>query len=285
MTNRAPISTFRDFTNTDQERLDKILIYFIGHMSYYAQQFPQYDQLLNRLKKACETVAERGWSQWVDLETTLNEVCVALGILEYSNFEVNTLFYEPKNGNDRRTIDFVMIDRDGSNWLIDVKTIIPERQDRWAQYELASEGQWLTPNNYVVLDQRWLGGEIWHNRVTSRARMLEHTLEFEDKISNGIPNFDPTKAIMVFCSNGYHWTEDQLEDFVFFYQEGSHRPDDPLGSMEDHHIQGKKLTLPRRIKRFAYLERGGLAYEPTQMNWNVSSGPQLGIIGNQISIL
>lgn len=228
---------------------------------------------MDRLKIACDNIFNLGWSEYKALETCLNEVYVSLGILENPSFRVETLFYEPKLDTDERTIDFVMIDQSESKWHVDVKTIMPDKIDRWNQYvEILDQGL-LTPNNTILLDHIGLGGEIWHSRFASRARMLEYTLEFEDKLGRNNPNFDPTKSIMVFCGNGYDWTEDQLEDFVFFYQQGNHRRDDPLGVMEDHHIQKKKLILPRRIKRFAYLERGGLAYETTRINWNVSSGP------------
>ena len=75
--------------------------------------------------------------------------------------------------------------------------------------------------------------------------------------------------VYVFCSNGYHWYQDELEDFVAFYVEGRHRWDDPLANMERHHIEQLKLELPRRVRTFAYMGRQSGATYPRKLNWHV----------------
>jgi hypothetical protein len=246
-------------------------IYFNARLSRHVGKFGRRDYLLRRFTDACQSISERGWSQWYAIETALNELSVAIAILESSDIGIASLYYEPQTEEDKRTIDFVVVDSDERNWFVDVKTIVPQRRDRWAQFERASNEQWLTRGTEIIISPQEQGGEIWHGLVAARSRMLEYTLEFEKKLQAGYPDFDAARAILMFCGNGFDWREDWLEDFVSFYTSGVHRPDDPFGNMEQHHIQTEKLVLPRRVKRFGYLQRVGCALVPTRVTWNVQA--------------
>ena len=69
------------------------------------------------------------------------------------------------------------------------------------------------------------------------------------------------------CGNGFHWHEDELEDFVAFYVDGQHRPDDALATMEKHFVDARRLELPRRVVRFGYCQRPSGAVSPSGVNW------------------
>ncbi len=60
---------------------------------------------------------------------------------------------------------------------------------------------------------------------------------------------------MVFCSDGFDWRWDKLEDFADFYKTGRYNPDDPFRNMESHYIENKKISLQKNITAFCYLER------------------------------
>lgn len=263
----------RPFTESDRAWLHGHCEMVRGHyrerLSPHREKFRLADHLADRFRDACEAVLQNGWSQWPAVETSHNELCVAVAILESPGYEVTCLQYEPQTEGCDRTIDFVAEGGDGQVWLVDVKTITPEHIDRWGQFEKATEENWLTPSTRLVIFREWLGGEIWHSQTAARSRMLAYTLEFEDKLADCYPGFDPLRSVLMLCGNGFHWHEDELEDFVSFYAAGTHRPDDPLGAMEQHYIEETKIKLPRRVERFGYLQRETLALVPSRVNWHV----------------
>ena len=71
---------------------------------------------------------------------------------------------------------------DGVTVWLDVKTIKPEPKDKWEQFERAREDDLIPENVIVGLFKEWMGGEIWHGWFAARGRMLEYTLELEQKI-------------------------------------------------------------------------------------------------------
>jgi len=226
-------------------------------------------RLLDRLLSARDAVCSTGWSEWHTLDEVHNEICVALAVLTSTRQELESLQYEPLLLWTTRTIDFLVTAHNGQRYYIDVKTIGPERRDRWEQYAKAQQEGWLPSQVTVTLQKEWLGGEIWHDMMASRARMLEYTLELEEKVRTAAIDTSTDGLVMLFCSNGYHWHQDELEDFVAFYVEGKHRCDDPLANMEQHHIGQQKLELPRLVRTFAYMERQSGTTYPRKLNWHV----------------
>jgi hypothetical protein len=151
-----------------------------------------------------------------------------------------------------------------------VKTIKPKPRDRWDQFEKAKKEGWFPENVQVILSKPWLGGELWHNMFTARARMLEYALELEAKIRDfKVIEDENTLSILAFCGEGFHWRLDDLEDFVSFYRTGCHRADDPFSKAEAKDIADKNITLNRTITRFACMNRPQFAIRHRRLNWNV----------------
>jgi excisionase family DNA binding protein len=115
-----------------------------------------------------------------------------------------------------------------------------------------------------------MGGEIWHQMFAARARMLEYALELEGKIRDcGLKDQEKTLFILALCGAGFHWHEDELEDFVQFYRTGRHRSDDPFSRVEANYAKEKNLALERTISRFACMRRRQGELFHTRLNWNV----------------
>lgn len=107
----------------------------------------------------------------------------------------------------------------------------------------------------------------------ARGRMMEYTLELENKIATANLTAPKTAVILMLCGEGFYWHEDELEDFVSFYRSGTHRADDPFAKMEAHEMSEKGITFQRSITRFACMNRpqGDIAFK--RLNWNVQPPP------------
>lgn len=260
----------REFTTTHKDWLTDycaaVARHFSGVFVSSSTAFPEADVLLNRFGDARDAVISDGWKRWPTLDEAHNELCIAAAILEAPNYQIDELSYEPLPAVGAKTVDFLAKGNDGRLWLVDVKTIAPKLIDRWNQFETAHANEWLPDSANLVLAREWLGGELWHGKVASRSRMLEYTLELEGKLT-GYPEFGPDTAILMFCTNGFHWHEDELEDFVALYADGQHRADDVLATMERHFIETQGLDLPRRVKRFGYCQRESQSITPSRVNW------------------
>jgi hypothetical protein len=145
-----------------------------------------------------------------------------------------------------------------------------QSRDRWAQYAAAQEKGWLPDRATLTLSEEWLGGELWHNMFSARSRMLEYTLDLETKVEAAGLGARTDCIILMLCSNGFHWHEDELEDFVAFYMSGKHRPDDHLSQMELSYLQKHPLPPKRVVRRFGYLERSSDSILPGRLNWHVA---------------
>lgn len=167
-----------------------------------------------------------------------NEICVAKWILD-SKRKCSKLVYEPvvkATAATTKTIDFCAVMENGQTIYFDVKTIQPDTINAWDKFERAKKNKQFPQNVNMLLDEKWLGGEIWHDSFSSRARMLEYTVELEGKINN----YEAGNKIffdMVFCSDGFDWRLDKLEDFADFYTTGNYNPDDPFRKMESFYIK------------------------------------------------
>ncbi len=153
---------------------------------------------------------------------------------------------------------------------VDVKTIAPVPKDRWEQFEKAQMEKWFRTMSTSDYRRRGWASEIWHGWVAGRGRMLEYTLELEQKIrEGGLRGREKTSFILALCGTGFHWHESQLEDFADFYRSGWYRSDDNFAKMEARFIAEQKLVLERTVTGFAYMERKTTAILPVAMHWNV----------------
>ncbi len=231
-------------------------------------QFAQGEQLLRRFNEAVDSVRTGALFRTVD--EAHNELCVAKALLENTKPRFSSLAYEPRLTGCGKSIDFRASFGGGSTAFVDVKTIKPEPKDRWDQFERALKEGWIPNNIVVALSKEWLGGEIWHQMFSARARMLEYTLELEVKIRDcALKNKGKALFILALCGNGVDWHEDGLEDFVQFYRTGRHRSDDLFSAVESHDTREKGVVLERTVSRFACMQRHQGEVFCRRLNWNV----------------
>jgi hypothetical protein len=231
-------------------------------------RFPDGERLLRRFNETVDNALSG--SPLTTFGEAHNELCVARALLQNSKPRFSSLAYEPTLPSCAKTIDFCGKSDDGQIAYVDVKTIAPVPKDRWEHFEKAQREKWFPANVHVGLSEEWMGGEIWHGWVAGRGRMLEYTLEIEQKIrESGLRGRIDTIFVLVFCGTGFDWHESQLEDFADFYRNRRYRQDDSFAKMEAHFIVEKKLVLERTVTCFAYLERKKTAILPSVMHWNI----------------
>jgi hypothetical protein len=226
--------------------------------------------LLKRFTKAVDAARSNGWSEFHAVEETHNELCIVDSLLSSTEPAFASLEYEPVLAGCSKSIDF-RASSDEVTVYIDVKTIAPRPTDRWDQF-VAFEQQRRFPERMVfILEREWLGGELWHNMFASRARMLEHTLALEKKISDANLAATGTFFVLALCGHEFHWRQRKLEDFVSFYRTGFHRPDDPFSTAEAKTIEEKELHLSGQISQFACMFRPQFGIYPNRLNWHVEA--------------
>lgn len=232
-------------------------------------RFKDGDRLLKRFAATIEEVLKNGRGHFRAVDEAHNELCVAAAILQNGNPEFSTLEYEPALEGCAKSIDFRAKAADGLTLFIDVKTIKPAAKHRWEQFERARKEGWLPDNVQLLFSKEWLGGELWHNSFAARSRMLEYTLELEQKIAECKLQADNTFFVLMLCGEGFYWREDEFEDFVAFYFTGAYRSDDPFSKAEAQHMGENSLKLAKTISRFACMRRPQGEVHKKRLNWNV----------------
>jgi hypothetical protein len=246
-----------------------VTTYFESIFGNANDRFNDGPRLVERFKRAVEKVLKDGRGNFRAVDETHNELCVAAAILQNPNPQFVMLDYEPALYGCAKTIDFRVTTVDGATVFVDVKTIKPVPKDRWEQFERALKEGWLSENVRVTLSKEWLGGEIWHEMFAARSRMLEYTLELEQKIANCQLQAERTSFVLMLCGEGFYWHKDELEDFVSFYFMGRYRSDDPFSKAEAKYIEEKKLSIAKTVSRFACMRRPKGDVEQKRLNWNV----------------
>lgn len=227
------------------------------------------DKLLARFTEAMAAVKEHGRGKFTGVDEAHNELCVASALLAAKKTVFEAVEYEPALPNTKETIDFVCKIASGNSFYVDAKTIHPALTDRWDQFEkVKAEGK-IPRNVDVVLSKQWLGGEIWHSMFAARSRMLEYAMEFERKIRDAELAAPGNHSTIVFGGAGFHWHEDELEEFVAFYRTGVHLPGDAFAEMEAWYVKEKDIKFDRTIGAFASMRRYQFDIQQTRLNWNV----------------
>jgi len=234
-----------------------------------SDRFKEGSQLVERFNASIAEVKKRGRKYFRAVDEAHNELCIALALLENKEPRFLKICYEPPLANTEKTIDFYAEAQNGVVVYVDVKTITPMAKDRWEQYERALQEGWFPKDVAFTVDKEWLGGELWHDAFTARGRILEYTLELEQKIAQSKLSVDENVFVLALCGEGFHWHQDELEDFVAFYRAGQHRVDDPFSLAEDKYIKEQGLLISHDVSRFACLRRplGDLFHK--RLNWNV----------------
>jgi hypothetical protein len=234
-----------------------------------ADQFSEGHVLLSRFNMAIETVLKNGRTHFKAVDESHNEICIASALLANTRLKFNHVEYEPPLPGCAKTIDFRATAENGLTAYIDIKTIRPQSKDRWEQFEKARTEGWFPENVHIGISEEWLGGEIWHGWFAARGRMLEYALELEAKIADGNLPAENALFILALCSDGFHWHQDQLEDFVSSYYSGAHRADDHFSQCERKYMLEKRILLNKTISRFAYMKRTQGQIRQNRLNWHV----------------
>jgi len=242
---------------------------FAQEFAAAADQFRDGQVLLDRFNAAIESVLKNGRGYFRSVDEAHNELCVASALLSNTQLKFIRLEYEAPLPGCARTIDFRATADNEQVAYVDVKTIKPEDIDRWDQFEKARAEEWFPENIVVGISKEWLGGEIWHAWFAARARMLEYSLELEQKIVEAGLATDNVIRVLALCGDGFRWHQDQLEDFVSFYFSGVYRGDDTFSEVEQKYMTDKKIPLNRTISRFAYFQRKQGEIRPNRVKWNV----------------
>lgn len=242
---------------------------FSNEFEAAANRFQDDQVLLDRFNAAIECVLAKGRGHFRAVDEAHNELCVASALLANSKLKFVRLEYEPALAGCSKTIDFRATAENGQFVYVDVKTIKPEDTDRWEQFERARAEGWFPENVIVAISEQWGGGEIWHSWFAVRGRMLEYSLELEQKTRQARLAEENVATVLALCSDGFRWRHDQLEDFVAFYPTGAYRADDPFSEMERRYMSTSGISLARTISRFAYFERKQGEVRPRRVNWYV----------------
>jgi hypothetical protein len=251
----------------------RTLSHFGPRFAAYLPRFAEGRMMLRQFSALLNAVVEQGRSHFRAVHESHNEICVADAILSDPSTLDARLLYEPKLPNTDTTIDFVLKEADARLTLIDVKTIKPQRLDRWEQYQRAISEGWLPSNVQYLLDQEGLGGELWHQAFASRARFLEYSLELEAKLAASRYGDIARRRILMFCGEGFNWHQNELEDFVTYYRTGAHCPSDPFSQAETRHFQDNGYAFVRSISSFGCLNRSEGRVEALRINWHVQPRP------------
>jgi hypothetical protein len=119
----------------------------------------------------------------------------------------------------------------------------------------------------LILEEDWLGGEIFHKQFAARARMIQYAVETEEKILCLPEERGP--VILALFSNGFDWRKDHLEDFPYSYRYGRPFDGDHFGLMQAHFVETESIEFRGTIDHFAFFRRGSSSLRPTGGSWSV----------------
>jgi GNAT superfamily N-acetyltransferase len=166
----------------------------------------------------------------------------------------DTLAYEPRLGNTKKSIDFLVRAADGGRGWIDVKTVAPPWLDNDEGWKLYAKVAAEFKKARLVVDREFSGAGIGSQAIKARYSFITRTVELEQKIAL-IPQEEAGKVWLLLCGDRSSWHLDDLEDFADFYRAGSFRADD-WGSEEAAHFMKKKdLAFSRVLSGFHYVGR------------------------------
>ena len=233
-------------------------------------RFPSRNKLLQRLRESEKRLMSEGTDALSQFFESHNELCIAAEILkDPTDGGCSRLEYEPPLDGCNRFFDFSVVYRSGPTRWIEVKTIHPKMKDDWNRYLKDFQNDRFTQRTRLVLERDWMGGELYHQTFAARSKIMEYTLETEEKIEDCLKSQKERITFLAFFSNGFDWHIDHLEDFVFFYRHGTHFDGDHFSKMEQHYLETKGITLKRNIQHFSYIKRPDVSVRPVGGTWSV----------------
>ena len=255
-----------------KEFVEKTEKHLIASVISNKNRFPDSERFLARYHDAVSRVLKQGVQRLRNFHEIHNEICTATAILEdKSEPKVVQLQYEPTiDGCDKR-FDFHVTMLEGPIRYIEVKTIHPMTQDDWDKYQSALKNKRFPKNTHLILENEWLGGELYHDAYAARSKMLDYALIVEDKIEACLSNSVEKITFLTLFTNGFHWHCDDLEDFVFFYFKGAHLPGDPFADMEEFAVRARTIQFRRSIDHFSFFRRPKTEIKPNKVVWSVTA--------------
>lgn len=231
-----------------------------------ADRFINWKKLIKRFEDAFSALRNDPVS-YGQIDEIHNEMCVAYVLLTLQNLKLDEVLYEPQIPGAAKTIDF-RYSIDGRLGYVDVKTIrTKQAHDSWSKFEEARENRYFLDSCTFILDEDYGGGQIWHDFVASRSKMIEYTRELEAKTEYLNDSVREIPVWLVFCGNGFHWNCLDLKNFVDYYWSGKNAMLDPFPKMQEHYIETKAIQFSRLINCFGCMKRGGWSMYPDEMKW------------------
>lgn len=229
-------------------------------------RFPNYSNLLQKYDRAAKDLFQTGVEAIDHYNTVHNELCLAATILKEE--PLCQLGYELPFKTTGKKFDFRVVFPKKTIMWIEVKTIQPQIQNDWDKYTDHDRKGYFPSSADLVLSKTDLGGELYHFQYSARSKILEYTLETEDKIRSCLAE-NRCIVVLALFSNGLHWCIEDLEDFVFFYRNGEHYPGDHFSLMETKKINKDGLILYRNINYFTFVKRRHEEVRASKFSWNV----------------
>jgi broad specificity phosphatase PhoE len=239
-------------------------------------RFPEAKSLLARFDRAADWWAKRHSKDDVKaLTETANELAAAAAILDKLD-ESQTLAYEPPLKRTKKTIDFLVMNSGRPHMWIDVKTVAPEWVEtdcEWQRFE-AIRSQ-LPQNTNLIVDKELGGAGVGGQMLKSRWSLYTRAAEIEEKIED-LTDEEKAPVSVLFCSSGFAWHVDTLEDFADHYRNGKFRQDDWAATMLPRYMEDTMIAFKRTLAGFHYLERGQFEVMPKDFRMFVR-GPCFGV--------
>ena len=241
--------------------VDAIRVSTVSYLQEQAHRFTGCSKLLARFAELCAAWEAGSAPNARQITDTVNELRIALRLLQ--DPKCKRLEYEARIDGTDKTIDFTLTNTEGQRIFYDVKTVLPEKGDKWALYENAKANRWFTPGTKLDFDEEFGGPQLAHDAFATRDKFIEYSLELEQKI-RFVAKDGETYFRMVFCGDNFRWGQRDLEDFADTYF-GRPTPWDHLASMQKHMMQEKGLTWDGSIHGFCYFQRG--PRQPVETNF------------------
>lgn len=215
-------------------------------------RFPDGKLLISAFDKAASLWMQRRSKDDIKAVTErCNELAAAAGLLDRL-LEGHTLAYEPKLANTKKTLDFRVDGPVKPLLWVDVKTVAPEWVDTDAEWERFNAlREELPANMHLVVNNGGIGVQM----LKTRWSIYQRTREIENKLALMTEEERATPASALFCSSGFDWHDDTLEDFADYYIGGAFRQDDWSATMMTRYVAEKDIRFDRSLVAFHYLER------------------------------